>query len=85
MPTEVTATSPSEPDITKLLFELEVPFSLDQVQWRVTNTSNDKKRGQVVPHADPRVYTPMRELSVLKSPFPAVSPREAIKLATGIM
>jgi hypothetical protein len=57
MPTEVTATSPSEPDITKLLLELEVPFSPDQVQWRVTNTTSDKKRGQVVPYADPRAYT----------------------------
>ena len=35
MPTEVTATSPSEPDITKPLLELEVPFSPDQVQWRM--------------------------------------------------
>ena len=41
----------------ELLAELEVPFSPDQVQWRVTNTSNDKKRGQVIPYADPRAYT----------------------------
>jgi hypothetical protein len=66
MPTEVTTTSPSEPDITKLLLELEVPFSPDQVQWRVTNTSNDKKRGQVVPCAAPRVYTD--RLNALFSP-----------------
>jgi len=27
------------------------------VQWRVTNTTNDRKRGQVVPNADWRAYT----------------------------
>ena len=43
--------------MTKLLSELEVPFSPDQVRWRVTNTTNDKKRGQIVPYADSRAYT----------------------------
>ena len=57
MPTEDTKTFPSGPDVNKLIPELEVPFSPDQVQWRVTNTTNDKKRGQVVPYADPRAYT----------------------------
>ena len=44
-------------DVKKLVEELEVPFSPDQVRWRVTNTTNDKKRGQIVPYADPRAYT----------------------------
>ncbi|HVO64553.1 MAG TPA: Rad52/Rad22 family DNA repair protein [Terriglobales bacterium] len=57
MPTENTTTTPSGLDVNKLIPELEVPFSPDQVQWRVTNTTNDKKRGQVVPYADPRAYT----------------------------
>ena len=57
MPTEDTTTSPSGLDVTKLLSELEVPFSPDQVRWRVTNTTNDKKRGQIVPYADSRAYT----------------------------
>ena len=57
MPTEDTTTSPSGLDVTKLLSELEVPFSPDQVRWRVTNTTNDKKRGQIVPYADCRAYT----------------------------
>ena len=52
-----TATSTSAPDVKKLLVELEVPFPPDQVRWRVTNTTNDKKRGQIVPYADPRSYT----------------------------
>jgi len=44
-------------DFAKVLGELELPFAPSQVQWRVTNTSNDKKRGQVIPYADPRAYT----------------------------
>jgi hypothetical protein len=57
MPTEDTTTSLSGLDVSKLLAELEVPFSPDQVRWRVTNTSNDKRRGQIVPYADSRAYT----------------------------
>jgi hypothetical protein len=65
MPTERTNTSPTA-DVKELLAELEVPFSPEQVQWRVTNTTNDKKRGQVVPYADPRAYTD--RLNTLFSP-----------------
>jgi hypothetical protein len=43
-------------EIKSVLAELEAPFSPDQVQWRVTNTTKDKKRGQIVPYADPRAY-----------------------------
>ena len=57
MPSENTSTSASAPGVTKLLAEIEIPFPPDQVRWRVTNTSNDKKRGQIVPYADPRAYT----------------------------
>jgi hypothetical protein len=53
-------------DVKKVLAELEVPFSPDQVRWRVMNTSNDKKRGQIVPYADPRAYTD--RLNALFSP-----------------
>ena len=56
MPTEDTTTSPLGLDVPKLLLELEVPFSPDRVRWRVTNTTNDKKRGQIVPYADSRAY-----------------------------
>jgi hypothetical protein len=66
MPTEDITTSASGLDVNKILAELEVPFSPDQVQWRVTNTTNDKKRGQVVPYADPRAYTD--RLNALFSP-----------------
>jgi hypothetical protein len=61
-----TAASTSAPDVKKLLAELEVPFPPDQVRWRVTNTTNDKKRGQIVPYADPRAYTD--RLNALFSP-----------------
>ena len=44
-------------EVTTLLAEMEVPFPAHQVQWRVTNTSKDKRRGQIVPYADPRAYT----------------------------
>lgn len=53
-------------DIKSVLPELEVPFSPDQVQWRVTNTAKDKKRGQIVPYADPRAYAD--RLNVLFTP-----------------
>ena len=66
MPTQDTTTSPSGLEAIKLLAEVEVPFPPDQVQWRVTNTTNDKKRGQVVSYADPRAYTD--RLNALFSP-----------------
>ena len=57
MPNKDNLTSPSALDVTKLLAELEIPSPPDQIRWRVTNTSNDKKRGQIVAYADPRAYT----------------------------
>ena len=53
-------------DTQKLLAELEVPFPTRQVHWRVMNTSSDRKRGQIVPYADPRAYTD--RLNALFSP-----------------
>ena len=66
MPNNDNSTLPEGLDIRKILAELEVPFPPDQVQWRVMNTSNDKKRGQIVPYADPRAYTD--RLNALFSP-----------------
>jgi len=60
------ATLPERLDVKKLVEELEVPFPSDQVRWRVTNTTNDKKRGQIMPYADPRAYTD--RLNALFSP-----------------
>src|SRR5215469_2532752 len=50
----------------ELLAELEVPFPVGQVLWRVTNTANNRTRGQIVPYADPRAYTD--RLNALVSP-----------------
>ena len=57
MSNEHAPTTPAERDLKKLLEELAVPFPSDHVRWRVTNTSNDKRRGQIVAYADPRAYT----------------------------
>jgi len=37
---------PLETGCEQAASELEVPFSPDQVRWRVTNTTNDKKRAR---------------------------------------
>ena len=66
MPAKEINTSRPGPDVKQILRELEVPFSPDQVQWRVTVTANNRKRGQIVPYADPRAYTD--RLNVLFSP-----------------
>src|SRR5438874_25538 len=41
----------------RLIAELQVPFHPSVIEWRVTNTSHDKARGQVIPYADQRAYT----------------------------
>jgi hypothetical protein len=40
-----------------VISELQVPFEPSLIVWRVTNTTGDKKRGQVIPYADQRAYT----------------------------
>src|SRR5690349_21937661 len=40
-----------------LVAELEIPFDPSVIEWRVTNTTKDRKRGQVIPYADQRAYT----------------------------
>lgn len=44
-------------EMKRLIRELEVPFEPSTIEWRVTNTSQNKSRGQVVPYADQRAYT----------------------------
>jgi hypothetical protein len=53
---EQAPTPVSSLDVKSAIAELEVPFRPDQVQWRVANTAKDRKRGQIVPYADPRAY-----------------------------
>jgi len=49
-----------------LVAELEVPFDPSVIEWRVTNTTKDKKRGQIIPYGDQRAYTD--RLNALCSP-----------------
>jgi hypothetical protein len=43
--------------IRQIIDDLEVPFDPSVIEWRVTNTARDKRRGQVMPYADQRAYT----------------------------
>ncbi len=52
--------------LRSLVTELEIPFDPSVIEWRVTNTSKDKARGQVIPYADQRAYTD--RLNVLFTP-----------------
>jgi len=44
-------------EIKRYTAELEVPLDPRVIEWRVTNTNQQKTRGQVVPYADQRAYT----------------------------
>ena len=45
--------------VAELVAALEVPFDPAQIEWRVTNTTQNQRpaRGQVIPYADQRAYT----------------------------
>jgi hypothetical protein len=47
----------SDDRIRQIIGDLEVPFDPSVIEWRVTNTAKDKRRGQVMPYADQRAYT----------------------------
>jgi hypothetical protein len=47
----------SDDRIRQIIGDLEVPFDSSVIEWRVTNTAKDKRRGQVMPYADQRAYT----------------------------
>ena len=63
-PSSVHVFSPEQ--IKHLFAELEVPFDPTLIEWRVTNTADEKQRGQIVPYASPRAYTD--RLNALVSP-----------------
>jgi hypothetical protein len=48
---------PPANEIRQIVGEIEVPFDPSVIEWRVTNTAKDKRRGQVMPYADQRAYT----------------------------
>ncbi|HEV2401443.1 MAG TPA: Rad52/Rad22 family DNA repair protein [Candidatus Sulfotelmatobacter sp.] len=47
----------ANPRLDEVLRALAIPFDLQVVQWRVTEWSEDGKRGLMMPYADPRAYS----------------------------
>jgi hypothetical protein len=47
----------SDEEVRQLVAALEQPFDPREIKWRVSNTSTDKRRGQMIAYADPRAYT----------------------------
>jgi hypothetical protein len=47
----------TDEQVRQFVAALEEPFDPSAVKWRVTNTTSDKRRGQVIAYADPRAYT----------------------------
>jgi hypothetical protein len=47
----------TDEQVRQLVIALEDPFDSREIKWRVTNTTSDKRRGQVIAYADPRAYT----------------------------
>jgi hypothetical protein len=44
-------------ELNEVLRALAIPFDLQVVQWRVTEWSDDGRRGLMMPYADPRAYS----------------------------
>ena len=47
----------TDEDVRRLVAALEEPFDPQEIKWRVTNTTKDRTRGQVMAYADQRAYT----------------------------
>jgi hypothetical protein len=47
----------TDDQIRRYINELGVPFDPDVIEWRITNTSRDRTRGQIIPYADQRAYS----------------------------
>jgi hypothetical protein len=43
--------------VSQVVAALADPFDPREIKWRVTNTTSDRRRGQVIAYADPRAYT----------------------------
>lgn len=43
-------------DLSRVLEGLQVPFDIEQVKWRVTESTDEGTRGLMMPYADPRAY-----------------------------
>jgi hypothetical protein len=47
----------TDEEVRRIVAALEEPFDPEEIKWRVTNTTADKRRGQMMAYADPRAYT----------------------------
>jgi hypothetical protein len=47
----------TDEQVHELVAALEEPFDPQEIKWRVTNTTKDRSRGQVIAYADPHAYT----------------------------
>src|SRR5580704_1625242 len=47
----------TDDQVRQFVAALEDPFDPREIKWRVTNTTSDRRRGQVIAYADPRAYT----------------------------
>jgi len=47
----------NDEQVRQIVIALEEPFEPREIKWRVTNTTADRRRGQVIAYADPRAYT----------------------------
>jgi hypothetical protein len=47
----------TDEQVRQFVAALEDPFDPREIKWRVTNTTSDRRRGQVIAYADPRAYT----------------------------
>jgi hypothetical protein len=47
----------SSEELKEVLQALTIPFDLAVIQWRVTESSDDRTRGLMLPYADPRAYS----------------------------
>ena len=61
VPLESLRSHPTQPltkdELDEVLRALEMPFDSMLVQWRVTEWSEDRTRGLMMPYADPRAYS----------------------------
>src|SRR5579872_4258952 len=47
----------TDEQVRQFVIALEDPFDPREIKWRVTNTTSDRRRGQVIAYADSRAYT----------------------------
>src|SRR4029079_11361051 len=47
----------TDEQVRRIVSALEEPFDPREIKWRGTNTTADRRRGQVIAYADPRAYT----------------------------